>query len=93
LWEEKTSPTAPWTWASINDNDDVKILGLVFERDWWAYRKDKVVVSQYSGNSLIIRYRAKYTDDYYEILNGVDLSYLSNGNTYTGSNIKIYQDL
>jgi hypothetical protein len=79
-------------WQAINDNDDVKLLGVVFERDWWAYKKWQSVSSQNTPN-VVFKYRAKYTDDYYEILNGVDLSYLSNGDTYIGSNVKIFQDL
>lgn len=89
LW--KTAPNN--VWQAINDNDDVKILGIVFERDWWAYKKSQTVSSQYTSNNIVFWYRAKYTDDYYEILNGVDLTYLNNGDTYVGSNIHIYQDL
>lgn len=92
LWQ-KNNVNGKLVWCSIEDNDDVKILGVVFERDWWAYKKSQTVSSQYTSNSIVYWYRAKYTDDYYEILNGVDLTYLNNGDTYTGSNVKIYQNL
>lgn len=76
-------------------NDYVRIFAVVYEYDWWRLNKVPVhIISSYPGSSLAVdnKLRMKHTNDVYEYHHEVDLTYLNNGEYFTGNHIKILKD-
>ncbi len=68
-------------------NSEVNLLGIVYEHDWWCLSKKTVTINgQYK-----LYYRTKYASHFYQIFVFTDIS-VGNGEFFTSSSLKIYQD-
>jgi hypothetical protein len=75
----------------IVNSDEVQILGVVYEFDWWRLFYEPIVIAG-SNNTVNYKLKIKNSNDVYEYFYETNLTFLSNGDYYTSNHTKIFQD-